>query len=100
MEDIEQLQQCLNNIQHHNNDNMPKHHECLSKSRTDIIALCTCQQSKLYPLCDETHIRFNQATKSNITPLIVTLVDKTELPLTNVLKDGPTKDTHSTGSHL
>jgi len=35
------------------------------------ISLCTCQQSKKYPLCDKTHEKFNKETNSNLKPLVI-----------------------------
>jgi cytochrome b involved in lipid metabolism/CDGSH-type Zn-finger protein len=41
----------------------------------DILALCTCQQSRSYPFCDNTHIAFNKETNSSLSPLYVTIVE-------------------------
>jgi len=41
------------------------------------LALCTCQQSRSYPFCDNTHITFNRATNSSLTPILVTIVEPT-----------------------
>ena len=35
------------------------------------VALCCCQQSKQYPMCDGTHEHFNKQTNSNVQPIIV-----------------------------
>jgi len=35
------------------------------------VALCCCQQSKQFPLCDGTHHSFNKETNSNICPVLV-----------------------------
>jgi cytochrome b involved in lipid metabolism/CDGSH-type Zn-finger protein len=39
------------------------------------VALCTCQQSRSYPFCDNTHIAFNKETHSSLGPLFVTIVE-------------------------
>jgi len=35
------------------------------------VALCSCQQSKQFPLCDGSHSKFNKETNSNIFPVLV-----------------------------
>ena len=42
---------------------------------SDVVTLCTCQQSKDFPYCDGTHNAFNKATNSNIQPLYVAIVE-------------------------
>jgi len=46
-----------------------------SVSEANLVALCTCQQSKDFPFCDNTHMIFNKATNSNLSPLYVAFVD-------------------------
>jgi cytochrome b involved in lipid metabolism len=40
------------------------------------MALCKCEQSKNYPMCDGSHETFNRQTGSSISPLIVEVSDK------------------------
>eukprot|EP01112_Ceratiomyxa_fruticulosa_P010340 TRINITY_DN2731_c0_g1_i5.p1 TRINITY_DN2731_c0_g1~~TRINITY_DN2731_c0_g1_i5.p1 ORF type:complete len:381 (+),score=77.56 TRINITY_DN2731_c0_g1_i5:282-1424(+) len=50
-----------------------------TKSTEDqFVALCVCQQSTLYPFCDDTHKKFNQQTNSSISPIYakVTITDQ------------------------
>jgi hypothetical protein len=35
------------------------------------LALCCCQQSKQFPLCDGTHKTFNKETNSSVCPVLV-----------------------------
>lgn len=46
-----------------------------SASDVNVLALCTCQQSKDFPYCDNTHKLFNKATNSNMAPLYVVQVE-------------------------
>jgi len=46
-----------------------------TSSSADTLALCTCQQSRSYPFCDNTHIAFNKETNSSLSPLFVTIVE-------------------------
>jgi CDGSH-type Zn-finger protein len=39
------------------------------------IPLCVCQQSKVFPFCDDTHHLFNQETHSNLQPCFLSLDD-------------------------
>jgi cytochrome b involved in lipid metabolism/CDGSH-type Zn-finger protein len=39
------------------------------------VALCTCQQSRNFPYCDNTHKIFNKETNSNTAPLVVAYVE-------------------------
>jgi len=41
----------------------------------NVVALCTCQQSKDFPYCDNTHAIFNKATNSNISPVYLAFVE-------------------------
>jgi len=41
----------------------------------DAVALCTCQQSKSYPFCDNTHQTINKETNSSLSPIIVAIVE-------------------------
>jgi len=41
----------------------------------DTVALCTCQQSRSYPFCDNTHQTINKETNSSLSPIIVALVE-------------------------
>lgn len=41
----------------------------------DTVALCTCQQSRSYPFCDNTHQTFNKETNSSLSPIIVAIVE-------------------------
>lgn len=45
------------------------------RSVSDVVALCTCQQSKDFPYCDGTHNTFNKATNSNMQPLYLAIVE-------------------------
>jgi len=38
------------------------------------LALCTCQQSRSYPFCDNTHKAYNKVTNSSASPILVTIV--------------------------
>jgi CDGSH-type Zn-finger protein len=46
-----------------------------SVSEANVVALCTCQQSRDFPFCDNTHTIFNKATNANISPLYVAIVE-------------------------
>jgi len=46
-----------------------------SATVVDAVAYCTCQQSRTYPYCDNTHKTFNKETNSALQPLIVALVE-------------------------
>lgn len=65
-EDLKTLQTSTNN----NHANLLR-----SVSEANVVALCTCQQSKDFPFCDNTHTIFNKATNSNISPLYVAIVE-------------------------
>lgn len=41
----------------------------------DTVALCTCQQSRSYPYCDNTHQTINKETNSSLAPIIVAIVE-------------------------
>jgi len=41
----------------------------------DTLALCTCQQSRSYPFCDNTHKTINKETNSSHAPIIVAIVE-------------------------
>jgi len=49
--------------------------QSLDSTSADTLALCTCQQSRSYPFCDNTHIAFNRETNSSLTPLFVTILE-------------------------
>ncbi|EGG15010.1 hypothetical protein DFA_09830 [Cavenderia fasciculata] len=36
------------------------------------IPMCTCKQSKSYPYCDSTHVKFNNETNSSLAPIYLT----------------------------
>src|SRR5690606_21709505 len=56
------------------------------------VALCVCQQSQRYPLCDRTHETFNRETGSSIEPLVVHLqMDKALVEI----KSGGKTHTHT-----
>jgi len=72
------------------------------------LALCTCQQSRSYPFCDNTHISFNRETNSSLTPLIVTIVEPSTKTLCddcgakvtgNEVKNNINDDTNNKDSH-
>jgi cytochrome b involved in lipid metabolism/CDGSH-type Zn-finger protein len=52
----------------------------LTSSDTGIlntkVALCTCQQSRTFPVCDNSHVVFNKETNSNVKPLLVTFLEE------------------------
>lgn len=43
------------------------------------LAVCSCQQSGSFPICDGTHEVFNRETKSNMKPVIVKLKSSTKI---------------------
>jgi len=51
---------------------------------TSRLNLCRCQQSKNFPVCDGTHERFNRETNSNITPILIELIDKPKKQSTDI----------------
>jgi len=46
-----------------------------STNIVDTVALCTCQQSRSYPFCDNTHQTINKETNASHAPIIVALVE-------------------------
>jgi len=45
--------------------------DSLQVSSKRRISVCSCQQSKKYPICDGTHKIFNKETNSNLQPIII-----------------------------
>lgn len=62
----------MNNSNNSNNNvrGLPR-----SVSDMNVVAFCTCQQSRDFPFCDNTHSIFNKATNSNMAPLYVAFVE-------------------------
>ncbi len=51
----------------------------IEEGAVNSVALCCCQQSKNFPLCDGTHNEFNRQTNSNIQPALISKKDFMEV---------------------
>lgn len=55
----------------------------------ETVSLCTCQQSRSFPLCDGTHEIFNKETNSNLQPIRIILKEKEKetTSITSIVKE-------------
>jgi len=71
----------------HETDAMQLNSSFDSSGLADTLAFCACQQSRLYPYCDNTHKTFNKETNSSISPIILTFVEESNNKIETTSQD-------------